>query len=143
MFRTKARVYEYFSAFESGLSDEEVARRFKVSLETVERYRRVPRYYDLEGLEELVIQMRRRRSHLSTIFRAARDDSRFHPFDSMFLLAAICRLIRDAGRVFSRLEAVAALKRAFDPRVHDEGQRLAILQMALQTRHGRRMALRA
>ncbi len=128
------RAYDYFGAFEDGLSDEEVARRFKVSVRTVEKYRRLPLYYDLGDLEPVVIEMRMRRSHLSTIFRAVRRSPRFRPFDSMLLLAAICRLITGAGRVISRLEARAALKFAYDSRVHEEEQRLAILEMASQLR---------
>lgn len=100
-----------------------------MSKETVARYRRLPRFYDLKDLEKLAIRLRRRRSHLSTIYKAARGDPRFHPFDNLFLLSAICRRIRRAGRILSRLEVRAALKVAYDPAVHDEAERLLLTEV--------------
>jgi hypothetical protein len=132
--QSKQRLYDYFTAFEDGLDDRQVANRLRVSVKTVERYRQLPRYYDLEGIEEIVLKLRRTRSHLSTIFRAIREDPRFHPFDSMFLLAIICRTLRRAGRVLSRREAEAALRQAFDERVHDMGQWNLIVDMATGNR---------
>ncbi len=123
MVSTRKRAYEYFKAFEDGLSDGEVAQRLRVSVETVEKYRQLVKYYDLEDLENIVIGMRRQRAHLSTIYKAVRRDPRFRPFDDMFLLAAIYRRIRKAGRVISEMEVRAALKYAFDPEVHDEALR--------------------
>lgn len=130
MPQSKQRLYDYFTAFEDGLDDQEVADRLRVSVKTVERYRQLPRYYDLEGVEEIVLGLRKKRAHLSTIFRAVREDPRFHPFDSMFLLAIICRSLKGAGRVISRREAESSLRRAFDETVHDRGQWFLILDMA-------------
>lgn len=130
VLRKGSRAYHYFEAFEAGLSDRQVAEAFDVSVETVERYRQLPRYYDLLDLEALVLALRRRRAYLTTIFRAVREDPGFRPFDGVLLLFAICRILRNDGRTISRREAEAALKRAFDPRVHEEGQREAVLGMA-------------
>ncbi len=130
MIGARKRAYEYFMAFEDGLSDGEVADRFHVTVETVEKYRQLVRYYDLEGLEDIVIRLRRRRAHLSTIYKAVRGDPRFRPFDDMFLLTAICRRIREAGRVLSKMEVRAALRRSFDPEVHDETLRLILPDVA-------------
>jgi hypothetical protein len=115
-------LYDYFTAFEDGLTDEEIAEKFQVSVKTVERYRQLPRYYDLAGLEELVIGLRRRRAHLSTIFRNIREDPGFSPFDGLLLLLAICRVIKDDGRVLSEREMRVALRSAFEPTVHEEEQ---------------------
>ncbi len=133
MIRGRSRAYDYFRAFEEGLEDEEVAERLNVSVETVERYRHLPKYFDLSFLEDLTMRLRQRRSHLSTIFRAARGDPRFHPFDSMFLMAAICRRIRQAGRVLSRREVNAALRRAYNPDVHGDAYRLVFSEADLAT----------
>lgn len=130
MPQTKQRLYDYFTAFEDGLDNEEVARRLRVSVRTVERYRQLPRYYDLEGVEEMVLNMRRKRAHLSTIFRKVREDPRFLPFDDLFLLSIICRTVRKAGRTLSKREVDAALRRAFDERVHDQDQRRLIVEIA-------------
>lgn len=124
MSRSKpTRAYEYFWAFERGMSDEEVAEAFDVSQETVDRYRHLAKFYDLEPLDDLVMRLRERRAHLSTIFRTVRRDPRFGPFDDGFLLGAICRRLRDAGRVISQLELKAVLRRAFSPQEHDEVRR--------------------
>ncbi|MEE9182528.1 MAG: hypothetical protein V3U33_08190 [candidate division NC10 bacterium] len=96
----------------------------------MERYRQLPRYYDLEGLEELVIDLRRSRAHLSTIFRAVREDPGYSPFDGLLLLLAICRVIKEDGRVLSEREMQVALRSAFDPTVHEEEQAYDILEMA-------------
>jgi hypothetical protein len=116
------RLYDYFTAFESGLTDDEVAAEFDVSVKTVERYRQLPRYYDFEGLEELVMDLRRKRAHLSTIFRAVREDPGYSPFDGLLLLLAICRVIKEDGRVLSELEMQVALRSAFEPRFHASAQ---------------------
>lgn len=129
MLRRGSKAYDYFQAFDEGLSDREVAEAFHVSVETVVQYRRLPRYYDLLDLQELVLALRRRRAHLSTIFRAVREDPGFRPYDGMLLLHAICRVLRADGRTISPLEAGAALKRAFDPRVHQAPQWDAVWAM--------------
>ncbi len=116
------RAYEYFQAFEQGLSDTEIAEEFDVSPETVARYRHLTKAYDLDELDAMVIGLRRKRAHLSTIFRTVRRDPRFSPYDDAFLLGAICRRIREAGRVISRLELGAVLKRAFGPEAREEAQ---------------------
>ncbi|MCJ2520772.1 MAG: hypothetical protein LN412_07515, partial [Candidatus Thermoplasmatota archaeon] len=67
MIRTGKRAYEYFKAFEQGLSNDEVAQKFNVSTKTVGRYRQLTKYYDLENLMEIVIGLRGKRAHLSTI----------------------------------------------------------------------------
>ncbi len=106
------------------MSDDVVAQKFNVSIKTVGRYRQLTKYYDLSDLVEIVIRLRRKRAHLSTIYRAVRGDPRFGPYDDMFLLTAIYQRIRKAGRVISDMEVRAALKYAFDPEVHDEAQQL-------------------
>lgn len=116
------RLYDYFTAFENGLTDDQVAEEFQVSVKTVERYRQLPRYYDLEGLEDLVIDLRRRRAHLSTIFRTVREDPGYSPFDGLLLLLAICRVILEDGRVLSERETQVALRAAFEPQIHDRDQ---------------------
>ena len=116
------RRYDYFTAFENGLSDAEIAGEFNVSMKTVERYRPLPRYYDLEGLEDLVIDLRRRRAHLSTIFQAVRDDPGYSPFDGLLLLLAICRVIKEDGRVLSGREMQVALRSAYQPQIHANEQ---------------------
>ncbi|MFQ6013786.1 MAG: hypothetical protein ACE5LS_09170 [Thermoplasmata archaeon] len=126
------RLYDYFMAFEKGLSDEEIATAFHVSVKTVERYRPLPRYYDLEGLDDLVIALRRRRAHLSTIFRTVREDPGFSPFDGLLLLLAICRVIKEDGRVLSAREMRVALRSAFEPRVHDEEQLRGLLALVAE-----------
>lgn len=123
------RIYDYFDAFEQGLTDEEVAESFQVSVKTVARYRRLPRYYDLNGLDEIVIDLRRRRAHLSTIFKAARENRDFSPYDGLLLLLAICRILKEDGRVFSETEARVALRYAFEPRAHEEEQVRDILAL--------------
>lgn len=128
--RRGSKAYDYFRAFDEGLSDREVAEAFRVSVETVAQYRRLPRYYDLLDLEDLVLALRRRRAHLSTIFRAVQEDPGFRPFDGMLLLHAICRVLRGDDRTVSRLEAQTVLRRAFDPEIHDSEQREAILALA-------------
>ncbi|MFQ5919606.1 MAG: hypothetical protein ACE5I4_06125 [Thermoplasmata archaeon] len=116
------RLYDYFTAFENGLSDDEVAAEFEVSVKTVERYRQLPRYYDFEGLDDLVIDLRRKRAHLSTIFRAVREDPGYSPFDGLLLLLAISRVIKEDGRVLSGREMRVALRSAFKPKVHADEQ---------------------
>ncbi|MFQ5907809.1 MAG: hypothetical protein ACE5JE_03145 [Thermoplasmata archaeon] len=123
------RLYDYFMAFEDGLTDQQIADKFQVSVRTVERYRQLPRYYDLAGLEELVIGLRRRRAHLSTIFRNIREDPGFSPFDGLLLLLAICRVIKDDGRILSEREMRVALRSAFEPTVHDEEQLRRLLAL--------------
>lgn len=123
------RLYDYFTAFEEGLSDEEIAAKFQVSVKTVARYRQLPRYYDLAGLEDLVIDLRRRRAHLSTIFQSIREDPGFSPFDGLLLLLAICRVIKEDGRVLSEREMRVALRRAFEPTVHDQEQLRGLLAL--------------
>ena len=95
---------------------------FDVSVRTVGRYRQLPRYYDLEGLEDLVLDLRRSRAHLSTIFQAVREDPGYSPFDGLLLLLAICRVIKDDGRVLSETEMQVALRSAFKPQVHASEQ---------------------
>lgn len=131
MIRGRSRVYDYFRAFEDGLEDDEVAEKLHVSLETVERYRHLPRFYDLSSLGDMAMMLRRGRCHLSTIYKVTRKDPRFHPFDNMFLLAAICRRIRRAGRRLSRLEVNAALKHAYDPEVHGEDYKVIFSEARL------------
>lgn len=118
------RAYEYFRAFERGLDDVEIAQTFNVSIETVGKYRHLTKYYDLSGLTEIVIKLRRDRSHLSTIYKSIRRDPRFMPYDDLFLLAAICRRIWEDGREISRLELRAALKRLVKPEELEETNRL-------------------
>ncbi len=131
MIRGRSRAHDYFRAFEEGMGDEEVAEKLQVSVGTVERYRQLPRFYDLAELEDIAIKLRQRRSHLSTIYKIARRDPRFHPFDNMFLLAAICRRILKAGRILSRLEVNAALKKAYDPEVHGEAYKMVFSEANL------------
>lgn len=123
------RAYDYFDAFDDGLSNREVAAAFDVSLETVERYRQLPRYYDLMDLEDVVLSLRRRRAHLSTIWRSVAEDPGFRPYDGMLLLHAIVRILKRDGRTVSRLEATAALKRAFDEGLHNRAQREGVLRL--------------
>ncbi len=131
MIRGRSRVYDYFRAFEEGLENEEVAEKLQVSLETVERYRHLPRSYDLTDLRDMTMRLRRRRSHLSTIYKTARKDPQFHPYDNIFLLAAICRRIRRAGRRLSRLEINAALRIAYEPEVHGEDYKMIFSEARL------------
>ncbi|MEE9163853.1 MAG: hypothetical protein V3U17_03545, partial [Thermoplasmata archaeon] len=68
------------------------------------------------------IDLRRRRAHLSTIFQAVRDDPGYSPFDGLLLLLAICRVIKEDGRVLSGREMQVALRSAYQPQIHANEQ---------------------